>query len=60
MKRLVILPPLLLVRQDFVGLLYILEALLALAGAFGVGIRMVLADDLTMNSLDIVLRRLSG
>jgi hypothetical protein len=53
-KRLVILPPLLGIRQDFVGLLYLLEALLGLGG-FGVSIGMVLADELTMRPLNVVL-----
>jgi hypothetical protein len=59
MKPLVVFPPLLLVRQNFVGLLDLLEALLG-SGVLGVRIRMVLADKLTMCSLDVVLRSLSG
>jgi len=52
----VVLPSLVAIRQDFVGLLYLLEALLG-SGVFGVGIRMVLADELTRCSLDSRLRK---
>lgn len=58
-KRLVLLAPLLVIRQNFVGLLYLLEALLG-SRVLGVDIRMVLADKLTMRSLDVVLGSLFG
>ena len=53
MKPFVVLPPLVVVRQDLVGLLYFLEAFLG-SGVFGVGIRVVLANEPTVRSLDIV------
>ena len=59
MKRLIVLLPLIVVRQDLVGLLYLLGALLG-SGVFEVGIGVVLADELTVRSLDVVLGSLCG
>jgi len=54
-----VLPSLVAIRQDLVNLLYLLEALLS-SGVLGVGMGMVLADELTMRSLDVVPGSLSG
>jgi hypothetical protein len=53
MKPLVVFPPLLLVREDFVGLLYLLEMLLGL-GVLGIRIGVVLADQHPVGLPDIV------
>jgi hypothetical protein len=58
-RPLVVLPPLLGVRQDFVGLLDLLEMLLG-SGVFGVRVRMVLADQPAVRFADVVLRGPSG
>jgi len=58
-KRLIVLLSLVVVRQDLVGLLDLLEALLG-SGVLGVGIGMLLANELAMRSLDVVLGSLSG
>src|SRR5829696_6865356 len=58
-KPLVVLPPLLLIRQDFVGLLDLLEALLGL-GVFWVCVRVVFPHQLAVCLLDVVLGGLPG
>jgi hypothetical protein len=59
MEILVILPPLLGVRQDFVCLLNLLEALLG-SGVFGVRIWMMLPDQLAVRFANVVLGSLAG
>ena len=59
MKPLVVFPPLLLVREDFVGLLYLLEALLG-TGILGVRIGVVLADQPPVGLPDIVVGSAPG
>jgi hypothetical protein len=54
-RSLVVFPPFLGVGEDFIGVLYLFEALLGL-GVVPISVRMVLASQLPVGTPDLLLR----